>query len=56
MKVVDHSKSQALQWAFDVSAIAFMHDDVFRAYWDDEGVSAVALYVEPGVDVDEKVR
>jgi putative ABC transport system permease protein len=40
---------------FDVSATAYMHDPVFRAYWDDEGISAVALFVEPGVDVDEKV-
>ena len=40
---------------FDVSATAYMHDPVFRTFWDDEGVSAIALFVEPGVDVDDKV-
>jgi putative ABC transport system permease protein len=40
---------------YDVRAVAFVHDPVFRRYWDDDKVSAVALYVDPGVDVDQKV-
>jgi putative ABC transport system permease protein len=41
---------------FDVRNVAFMADAVYRSYWDDDGVSAIALFVAPGVDVDETVE
>jgi putative ABC transport system permease protein len=41
---------------FDVRNVALMADPVYRTYWDDEGVTAIALFVEPGVDVDETVN
>ncbi len=40
---------------FDVRSLVYMVDDVYRANWDDEAISAVAAYVDPGVNVDEKV-
>jgi putative ABC transport system permease protein len=40
---------------YDVNALAFLHDPIYRGLWDDREVSAVALFVEPGVDVDAKV-
>lgn len=40
---------------FDVNPVVFMHDPVYRQWWDDRAVSAVALFVAPGVDVDAKV-
>lgn len=41
---------------FDVRNVAFMADAVYRSFWDDDGVSAIALFVAPGVDVDETVE
>lgn len=41
---------------FDVRNVAFMADAVYRQYWDDVGVTAIALFVGPGVDVDETVN
>jgi putative ABC transport system permease protein len=40
---------------FDVRNVAFMTDAVYRRFWEDTGVTAVALFVQPGVDVDETV-
>jgi putative ABC transport system permease protein len=41
---------------FDVRSVVFMHAPIFQRYWDDTAVSAVGLFVAPGVDVDEKVQ
>ena len=40
---------------FDVNAVAFMHDPVYRQFWDDTQISAVGLFVDEGVDVDAMV-
>ncbi len=40
---------------FDVRNVAFMTDGVYRQFWEDKGVTAIALFVQPGVDVDEIV-
>ncbi len=40
---------------FDVQPGLLMADKVYRANWNDDGVTAVALFVAPGVDVDETV-
>lgn len=40
---------------FDVYPIVLMDDAVYRRLWDDDGVSAVGLFVEEGADVDAKV-
>jgi putative ABC transport system permease protein len=40
---------------FDVNPIILLHDKVYRSLWNDDGVTAVALFVEGGADVDEKV-
>lgn len=40
---------------FDVRNVAFMADAVYREFWDDTGVTAIALFVAPGVDVDQTV-
>ena len=41
---------------FDVNPVVFLHDPVYRAAWDDDGISAVGLFVAPGVDVDGLVN
>jgi len=41
---------------FDVNNVVLIYDPVYRQYWDDEGISALALFVEPGVDLDAKVN
>jgi putative ABC transport system permease protein len=41
---------------FDVRNVAFLTDAIYREYWDDTGVTAIALFVQPGVDVDETVN
>lgn len=41
--------------SFDVNSTVLIHDSVYRAFWDDAQISAVALFLEPGMDVDEKV-
>ena len=40
---------------FDVNAVAFIHDPIYRTSWDDDKISAVGLFVADGVDVDAKV-
>jgi putative ABC transport system permease protein len=40
---------------FDVRNVAFMTDAVYRRFWQDTGVTAIALFVQPGVDVDATV-
>ena len=40
---------------FDVQPALLMADAVYRANWNDTAVSAVALFVEPGADVDAAV-
>ena len=40
---------------FDVNPALILHDPVYRQWWDDDAISAVALFVEPGRDVDEMV-
>ncbi len=40
---------------FDVRPGAMMYDAVYRNYWDDAHVSSAALFVQPGVNVDEKI-
>jgi putative ABC transport system permease protein len=42
--------------SYDVRPVIFIHTPVFSTWWDDESVSAMALFVEDGVDVDEKVE
>lgn len=41
---------------FDVRSTAFMADAVYRSFWDDDLISAIALFVAPGEDVDAKVN
>ena len=41
---------------FDVQPTLLMDDGNYRRFWKDEALSAVALFVEPGVDVDETVN
>lgn len=41
---------------FDVRPIVFMHDPIYRQWWDDDKLSAIALHVAPGVDVEAKVH
>jgi putative ABC transport system permease protein len=40
---------------FDVNPVIFIHDPVYRQWWDDNAISAVGLFVEPGRNVDEMV-
>jgi putative ABC transport system permease protein len=40
---------------FDVNPVIFIHDPVYRQWWDDDAISAVGLFVEPGRNVDEMV-
>jgi putative ABC transport system permease protein len=40
---------------FNVNPTVTMHDPVYRRHWQDEGISAVGLFIEPGQDVDDKV-
>jgi putative ABC transport system permease protein len=40
---------------FDVRSVVFIDDAVYREWYDDELISAIALFVESGIDVDEKV-
>lgn len=42
--------------SFDVNSTVFIADSVYRTYWDDAEISGVALFLEPGLDVDTKVR
>lgn len=40
---------------FDVRPIVFIHDPIYRQFWEDTRISAIALHVAPGVDVEAKV-
>ncbi len=40
---------------FDVHPLVLMDAAVYRRFWNDTGVSAVGLFVEPGADVDATV-
>jgi putative ABC transport system permease protein len=40
---------------FDVNNIVFMHDPVYRSHWADKDISAIALFVAPGVAIDTKI-
>ncbi len=44
-----------ITYDFDVQPTLLMDDGNYRRYWNDDALSAVALFVEPGVDVDETV-
>ncbi|GIK73960.1 MAG: permease [Chloroflexota bacterium] len=41
---------------FDVRSVVFINDAVYRQWYDDRLISAIALFVAPGVDVDAKVQ
>ncbi|MFN8446953.1 MAG: FtsX-like permease family protein [Caldilineaceae bacterium] len=41
---------------FDVNPTAFMYDPIYRQWWNDQEITAVALFVAPDVDVDEKAQ
>ncbi|MEZ4860432.1 MAG: FtsX-like permease family protein [Caldilineaceae bacterium] len=41
---------------FDVQAVVFMYDAVYRRFWDDDKYSAAALFLAPGVTLTEKVN
>ncbi|HHW85738.1 MAG TPA: FtsX-like permease family protein [Chloroflexi bacterium] len=41
---------------FDVRSVVFIDDAVYRQWYDDDRISAIALFVAPGVDVDAKVQ
>jgi putative ABC transport system permease protein len=40
---------------FDVRNVAIMTDAIYRQFWEDTGVTAIALFVGTGFDVDETV-
>ena len=41
---------------FDVRPVVTLYDPIYRQFWDDSAISAIALFVAPGVDVEEKVN
>ena len=41
---------------FDVRSVVFMDDAIYRQWYDDVLISALALFVAPGVDVDSMVQ
>lgn len=41
---------------FDVRSVVFIDDAVYRQWYDDALISAIALFVTPGADVDAKVQ
>lgn len=41
---------------FDVQPSLLMADGIYRQFWQDDALSAVALFVAPGADVDETVN
>ncbi len=45
-----------ITYDFDVNPTLLMADRVYRSYWNDDAISTIALFVEPGVDVDETVN
>jgi len=40
---------------FDVRPVVTIYDPIYRQFWDDTQISALALFVAPGVDVETKV-
>ena len=40
---------------FDVNPVIFIHDPIYRQWWDDDAISAIGLFVEEGREVDEMV-
>ncbi len=46
----------AVAYDFDIQPGLLMADGVYRRYWDDPAVSAIAVRVAPGVDVDGLVE
>ena len=46
----------AVAYDFDVQSGALIYDTIYRTYWNDTNLSAAALFVEPGVDVDAKIH
>jgi putative ABC transport system permease protein len=40
---------------FDVNPVIFLHDPIYRQWWDDTGISAVGLFVEADRNVDTMV-
>ena len=46
----------AVAYDFDVQSGALIDDAIYRTYWDDSNLSAAALFVKPGVDVDTKIN
>lgn len=40
---------------FDVNPVIVLADSVYRQWWDDKAISAIALFVAPGRNVDEMV-
>ncbi len=40
---------------YDVRPVVFMYEPVFRRWWNDDRISALGLFVQDGVDVEEKV-
>ena len=40
---------------FDVNAVVYMHDPVYRGLWEDGSISAIGAFVEEGKDVDAVV-
>lgn len=41
---------------FDVNPTAFIFEPVYRQWWNDKEITAVALFVAPGISVDEKAQ
>lgn len=41
---------------FDVRPVVTIYDPIYRQFWDDRQISAIALFVAPGVDVEAKVN
>ncbi len=41
---------------FDVRPVVTLYDPVYRQFWDDSAISAIALFVAPGINVEEKVN
>jgi putative ABC transport system permease protein len=41
---------------YDVNNVVFIYDPVYRSLWEDRALSAIALFVEPGEDIDQKVN
>jgi putative ABC transport system permease protein len=51
----EHFPIVGIAYDFDVQPGLLMADEVYRRHWNDTGISAIALFVAPDVDVDGKV-